>query len=145
MPIVVGGSQHIGKPTVRSSKRKYGSQIAPIVAFQGRSGGRITMIFSPDFQTDYTYEKKVTTNEDLTECDPIPSDNRELVKQLIQWVSHYKNYAHIVSATHYDETTKEAPVQYTYNQSIHVVAQIEEVKDGQFVPYTGQVQLTKML
>ena len=141
MPIAVGGQQHIGNPTIRAHQVKYGGQIVPIACFQGRTGGRISLILSSDFQTDYTYEKKITTGEDLTEIDPIENGNRDLVIQLIQWVSHYKNYGHIVSATHYDATTKVAPVQYTYNQSIHVVAQIEEMQEGEYVPYKGQCQV----
>ena len=141
MPIAVGGPQHIGKPTFARGIPKYGAEIAPIVCFQGRSGGRISVILSSDFQTDYTYEKKVTTGEDLTECEPIENGNRELVVELIQWVTHYKNYGHIVSATHYDPKTNEAPVQYTYNQTIHVVAEIEEKQEGEYVPYKGQCQV----
>ena len=141
MPIAVGGQQHIGVPTFRAAKNKYGAQIVPIACFQGRTGGRITLVLSSDFHTDYTYEKQVTTGEDLTECEPVENGNRELMIELIQWVSHYKSYARVVSATHYDEKTKVAPVQYTYNQTIHVVAQIEEMKEGEAVPYSGECQV----
>lgn len=140
MPIMVGGLQHIGIPTIRSFKKLYANQIVPIAAFQGRNGGRITFICSETFAHDSSLNSEVRVAEDLTKIPAEKSGNHDLLIQLLEWTIHYKSYNKIVSATHYDPATKEAPVQYTYNQSITVVAEVSTANKGEFVPYTDELQ-----
>lgn len=140
MPVMIGGLQHVGIPAIRASKKLYANQIVPIAVFQSRKGGRIAFICSDSFVQDNTYQTKVTVAEDLSECKAEENGNRELMTQIYEWVTHYKSYNKIVSATHFDPLTKEAPVQYTYRENITVVAEVATAKKGEFVPYTDELQ-----
>jgi hypothetical protein len=51
-------------------------------------------------------------------------------------VTHYKSDVRIKSADHFASETRVAPVQYHIRQNVTVVAELEAVKDGEWLPYT---------
>jgi len=140
-PIYTGGVEHRLSSTDKLMQHSAnGPDMIPISAFQGRTAGRIILIHSSSFATDETYAKKVTLSETF-EKTSVNNGNRELMKELSQWATHYKSHANIVSATHFDPETKEAPVQYHIKENITVVAELNTVKEGELVPYTDEVQV----
>lgn len=140
IPIVVGGIEHhLSAADKLTTSQSIANEMIPIYALQSRKGGRVVFVHSSTFASDASFEEKVELAEDLSPLkDGIENGNRALLIQLSQWVSHYKSHVKIVSATHFDEKTLVAPVQYHINQNITVVAQLSYVNEGEWIPYTEE-------
>jgi hypothetical protein len=137
IPIVTGGLEHqLAKADRVISAPVVGRDIVPIYALQARSSGRFVIIHSSTFARDETFALPVAKDASLAQIVPgIPNGNRALLKELSEYVTHYKSHVRIVSANHYDAVSKEAPVQYHWKQNITVVAELETVEKGEWVPY----------
>ena len=139
IPIVTGSLEHnIGGSEKLVANTVIAMDIVPIYALQGRTSGRVVFVHSDSFASDEFYSRKVTIGEDMQPlAKPIANGNRALMKELSEYVTHYKSHVHILSANHYDALTKETPVQYRWKQNITVVAELEVVENGEWKPYQG--------
>ncbi|OHT02615.1 hypothetical protein TRFO_07029 [Tritrichomonas foetus] len=136
-PIVVGGLEHklsIADRLVYS--QSIANEMIPICAFQARTAGRVIVINSVNFASDEIYNTKVTMGEDFLPLPtPVDNGNRQLMKDLQKWVTHYHSHVKVDAATHYAEDTGVSPVQYHIKQNIVVLANLSYVKDGEWLPY----------
>ena len=139
IPIVTGGLEHhIGGSEKLISNTVIAMDMVPIYALQGRTSGRVVFVHSDSFATDETYARMVTIGEDMqTLTKPVPNGNRALMRELCEFVTHYKSHVRIVSAGHYDALEKETPTQYRWKQNVTVVARLEVVENGEWRPYEG--------
>jgi oligosaccharyltransferase complex subunit beta len=139
-PIVSGGLEHSMATTDRVvSSYSYAHDIIPIYALQGRTGGRVVFVHSPTFATDLYFGKEVTFDDHLKNLSvPLSNGNRALLLQLSEYVTHYKSEVHIISANHFDATTKVTPVQYHVKQNITVIAKLEFVEEGAWKPFNKE-------
>ncbi|KAH0789342.1 dolichyl-diphosphooligosaccharide--protein glycosyltransferase 48 kDa subunit [Histomonas meleagridis] len=137
-PIVVGGLEHTpSTPDLVSYSPHVANDLIPISAFQARNGGRIVIIHSSTFALDITMQKDVTLSESMGKLSaPIPNGNRDLLKQLSEWLIHYKNHVKIVEASHCDAATGETPVQYHIKQNVTVNAHVVYTDRGEWKNYT---------
>jgi hypothetical protein len=134
IPVISGGLEHIMSTTDRVvSTYFYAYDLIPIYALQGRTGGRVVFVHSATFANDTSFE-----NVAPLDGKPVKNGNRELLKQLTEYVTHYKSDVRIVSATHFDTVTKETPVQYRIKQMVTVVAELEFVENGEWKPFTKE-------
>ena len=141
-PIYTGDVEHRLPQTARLMKNSvtYGPDMIPIAAFQSRKAGRIVSIHSSTFARDKTFSSKVTRNENY-EPISVENGNRQLMLELSQWVTHYKSHVRFTQVTHFDPETKVAPIQYHIKQNVTVVADLVQVKDGEWIPYDGPLQV----
>jgi hypothetical protein len=135
IPIVSGGLEHVATGTAANAQ-VFAYDIIPIYALQGRTGGRVVFVHSHNFASDDFFGSNVTLDANLTELEsPLPNGNRQLLQELSEYVTHYKSDVHIKSADHFASETGVAPVQYHIKQNVTVVAELEAVKDGEWLPY----------
>lgn len=139
-PIVVGGLEHKTSQQERIGVSQIlANDLIPIAAFQARTGGRVVIIHSSNFATDMMFNELVKYSETMKELEtPIQNGNRQLLEQLSEWVTHYKNHVKIVEATHYDAESKETPVQYHIKQNITVDVKLQYTNKGEWMDYTEE-------
>jgi hypothetical protein len=136
-PIVTAGIEHLVSSTDRVvNNPSYAYDLLPIYALQGRSGGRVVFVHSTTFATNDFFDVKLDRDGD-----PKDNGNRQLLKELSEYVTHYKGHAHFVNVTHFAADTGVAPVQYHIRQNVTVVAQLESVAKGEWVPDAGDLQV----
>ena len=136
-PIVVGCLEHSPSTAHNRLTTEYANDLIPISAFQSRNGGRIVIIHSSSFALDQTMQKEVTLSENMEKLStPIPNGNRDLLKQLSEWLVHYKNHVKIVEASHCAAATGETPVQYHIKQNVTVSARIVYTDRGEWANYS---------
>jgi hypothetical protein len=143
IPIVAGGLEHVLNVPDRSlSTQVYAHDLIPIYALQGRTGGRVVFVHSANFATDDFFDIPVTLNETLQALEkPQPNGNRQLLKELSEYVTHYKSHARITSVNHFATATGKTPVQYHIRQNVTVVADLESVWDGEWKPDQDSLQV----
>ncbi|KAH0786146.1 dolichyl-diphosphooligosaccharide--protein glycosyltransferase 48 kDa subunit [Histomonas meleagridis] len=137
-PIVIGGLEHLPvNPDLVSYSPHLANDLIPISAFQARNGGRIIIIHSSTFALDETMQKEITLSENMGQLNTsVSNGNRDLLKQLSEWLTHYKNHVKIIEASHCDAETGETPVQYHIKQNVTVSARIVYADRGEWSNYT---------
>jgi hypothetical protein len=142
-PIVTAGTEHVMNSSERIINNPvYAYDMLPIYALQGRSGGRVVFVHSTAFATDEAFAAKVNRDERLARLDkPTENGNRQLLRELSEYVTHYKGHVRFVNVTHFAADTGVAPVQYHIKQNVTVVAQLESVKQGEWVLDDGELQV----
>lgn len=138
-PVVVGGLEHSAARQERGAVGQFAANdLVPVAALQGRTGGRIVVVPSHSFATDAMYGAPIELSEAMEElAEPVQNGNRELMRQLAEWVTHYKSHAKIVEARHYDEESGETPVQYRMRQNVTVDVRVQSAEEGEWKDYTG--------
>jgi hypothetical protein len=133
IPIVSGGIEHTVLTMERMAKNpSYAYDLIPIYALQSRTGGRVVVVHSREFATDNFFNLS-----DVLEN----NGNRQLLRELSEYVTHFKSHARLVSATHFATETGLTPVQYHVKQNVTVVAQLESVVEGEWVEDQGDLQV----
>jgi hypothetical protein len=92
----------------------------------------VVFVHSHNFVSDDFFGVNITLDTNLTELEsPLPNGNRQLLRELSEYVMRYKSDIHIKSADHFASETGVAPVQYHIKQNITIVAELKAVKDGE--------------
>jgi hypothetical protein len=143
IPIISAGLEHVFRATERVvSNPVHGYDMIPIYALQGRTGGRVVFVHSVTFATDDVLGAAVSHDALLRPIETGDGNgNRELLRELSEYVTHWKSHARLANVTHFATATGVAPVQYHVRQNVTVVADLESIASGEWVPDVGELQV----
>jgi hypothetical protein len=139
IPIISGGIEHVTRGIERAvGVSVHAHDLLPIYALQGRTGGRVVFVHSATFATDGFIGATIARDEKLQLLSKeLPNGNRQLLKELSEYVTHYKSHARIVAANHFATLTGKTPVQYHIRQNVTVVADLESVSNREWMRDSG--------
>ncbi|XP_061197195.1 dolichyl-diphosphooligosaccharide--protein glycosyltransferase 48 kDa subunit-like isoform X3 [Saccostrea echinata] len=111
-----------------------------VAALQARNNARVVFLGSLDFFSDEFFTANVQNG--MTNKKFPKSGNEDLAISLSQWVFKEKGVLRVGAVKHNKQGEKEPPQAYTVYDMVEYSIEIEELKDGQWKPFTGKdVQL----
>jgi oligosaccharyltransferase complex subunit beta len=111
-----------------------------IGALQARNNARVVITGSLDLFSDAYINANVHKFGNAIK--PTKSGNYELVVSLSQWVFQERGVLRVKSVTHHKVGEKKPPREYTILDEVEYTIEIDELRDGKWVPFKGaDVQL----
>uniref|UniRef100_A0A0M3IBF2 Dolichyl-diphosphooligosaccharide--protein glycosyltransferase 48 kDa subunit n=1 Tax=Ascaris lumbricoides TaxID=6252 RepID=A0A0M3IBF2_ASCLU len=109
-------------------------------ALQARNNARVLLTGSLAMFSDAFINANV--NKVGSTSKPVKSGNLQLITELSKWVLMEKGVLRVKSVTHHRVGEKTPPREYTIMDDVDYEIDIEELKEGKWVPFTGKdVQL----
>lgn len=113
-----------------------------IAAMQARNNARVVITGSLDFISNNFFNAQINKAGEIGKTPQQKSGNRELAIALSKWVLKETGVLRIKSVKHHTVGQKNPPPEYTIMDNVHYEINLEELRDGKWVPFQGKdVQL----
>eukprot|EP01087_Luapelamoeba_hula_P007364 TRINITY_DN1808_c0_g1_i1.p1 TRINITY_DN1808_c0_g1~~TRINITY_DN1808_c0_g1_i1.p1 ORF type:complete len:469 (-),score=86.99 TRINITY_DN1808_c0_g1_i1:58-1422(-) len=117
-----------------------GSDVVLISALQARNNARVSFVGSLDLFSDKFYQASVEKH--AADGSAVQSGNEELGKNLVSWTFGQRGVLRTSNVNHHRVGTTQRDTIYTIKENLEYTVDIEEMRDGKWVPYeASDVQL----